>query len=485
MDVLGRYVDTQIRWGTPRHVDSRRGDRLSAGRRSDSRSDRRVTPSGGTLLIGVGVAVSVSRQTQSRLVELRRELHAYPEPSWCEFYTTSRVVDELESIGVDRVFLGDDALVPGARMGVPDDDELARWREAAAARGAREDVLERAAGGLTGAVAVLERGDGPTVGLRVDIDALRQTEADGDGHAPAAAGFRSENEGVMHACGHDAHTTVGLGTVAAVAESGFAGTLVVFFQPAEEVVGGGRPMAATDHVEGIDHFLAVHVGLDHPTGEVVAGGDEALSVRQMAAEFAGESAHAGAAPQAGRNAMQAVAAATQNLYAIPRHAGGLTRVNVGRAEVGSAPNVVAAAGRIELEVRGGTDDLREYMTTHAERTLDAAARMHDCTVTTETLAVAPREDSDESMVTAVADAADATPGVDSTVRRAPLGVSEDATYLMRAVKEDGGDATFAILGTDHPGGHHTARFDVDEETIGLGVDVLSTVICRLGGEETG
>jgi len=48
------------------------------------------------------------------------------------------------------------------------------------------------------------------------------------------------------------------------------------------------------------------------------------------------------------------------------------------------------------------------------------------------------------------------------------------------VKEGGGDATFVILGTDHPGGHHTARFDVDEATIGIGVDVLSTAIRRLG-----
>jgi aminobenzoyl-glutamate utilization protein A len=423
----------------------------------------------------------MTRPDRDDLVDLRRAFHRYPEPSWCEFLTTSRVVDELEAIGVDRVFVGREALDPAERMGVPGDDELARWREAARERGAREDVLDATAGGTTGAVAVLDRGDGPTVGLRVDVDALRRTEATDDDHAPAAGGYRSENEGVMHACGHDAHATLGLGTLAAVAESDFAGTFVVFFQPAEEVVGGGRAMAATDHVDGVDHFLAVHVGLDHPTGEVVAGADEALAVRQLAATFTGESAHAGAAPQAGQNAMQAVAAATQGLYGIPRHADGLTRVNVGRAEVGSAPNVVASEGRIELEVRGGTDDLRAYMTDHARRTLDAAAAMHDCAVETETIAVAPREDSDESMVDVVAAAADAASGVDSTVRRAPLGVSEDATYLMRAVKRGGGDATFVVLGTDHPGGHHTATFDVDERTLELGVDVLARTVRSLGG----
>jgi aminobenzoyl-glutamate utilization protein A len=422
----------------------------------------------------------MSQTVQNRLVDLRRSLHQYPEPSWCEFHTTSRIVDEVEAIGVDDLHLGTDALDPDGRMGVPDDATLTRWHDRAADRGAREDVLDAAAGGLTGLVAVLDRGPGPTVGLRVDIDALRQTESTADDHAPAAGGYRSETEGVMHACGHDAHTTIGLGTLAAVAESEFSGTFKLFCQPAEEVVGGGKAMAATEHVDDLDHFLALHVGLGHPTGEVVAGADEALSVRQLAAEFAGESAHAGAEPEAGRNVMQAVATATSNLYGIPRHSGGLTRVNVGRADVGSAPNVIASQGRIELEVRGGDDDLREYMADHAYRTLDCAAEMHDCTVETETLATAPREDSDDSLRAVVGDVAAETPGVDSVLPSAPLGVSEDATYLMRAAKAAGGDASFVVIGTDHPGGHHTATFDVDERTLRIGVDVLSATVERLG-----
>jgi aminobenzoyl-glutamate utilization protein A len=422
----------------------------------------------------------MSRRVRDRLVDLRRSLHQYPEPSWCEFHTTSRIVDEVEAVGVDELHLGTDALDPAERMGVPDDEVLARWRDRAADRGAREDVLDAAAGGLTGLVAVLDRGPGPTVGLRVDIDALRQTESTAEAHDPAAAGYRSETEGVMHACGHDAHTTIGLGTLEAVAESAFSGTFKLFCQPAEEVVGGGRPMAARDHVDDLDHFLALHVGLGHPTGEVVAGADEALSVRQLAVEFAGESAHAGAEPEAGRNVMQAVATATSNLYGIPRHSGGLTRVNVGRADVGSAPNVVASEGRIEMEVRGGDDDLREYVAEHAYRTLDAAAEMHDCTVEWETLATAPREDSDDALRAVVGEVAEGTPGVERVVPAAPLGVSEDATYLMRAAKEAGGDASFVVVGTDHPGGHHTATFDVDERTLDIGVDVLSAAVERLG-----
>ncbi|MFB6305127.1 MAG: amidohydrolase [Haloferacaceae archaeon] len=422
---------------------------------------------------------SVRRRTS----ELRRTFHQYPEPSWCEFHTTGRIVDELEGIGVDEIHLGSDALDPEGRMGLPSADELETWHRRAADRGTREDVLDRAEGGLTGAVAVLERGDGPTVGLRVDIDALPITESTDPAHVPAAEGFRSENEGYMHACGHDAHTTIGLGVVEAVRESDFAGTLKVFFQPAEEVLGGGRQMARTRHVEDVDHFFAVHVGLNHPSGEVVAGADRPLSVRQLDARFTGESAHAGLSPNRGRNAMHAAAAATENLYGIPRHEDGLTRVNVGRIEGGTACNIVAESVEMELEVRGGTDDLRDYVGDHADRILRTAAEMHDCDVETEVVAEGPREDSDDALRAVVGEVAREIDGVDSVVPAAPFGASEDATYLMRAVKERGGTATFVVVGTDHPGSHHSPTFDVDESSVDVGIDVLAGAIGRLGGSD--
>src|SRR5699024_2506666 len=143
--------------------------------------------------------------------------------------------------------------------------------------GAREDVLDRLEGGYTGAVAVLERGAGPTVALRVDIDGLPREESESEEHTPVREGFRSET-GAMHACGHDAHATIGSGVLEAIAESDFQGTLKLLFQPGEEMVAGGKPMADSGHLDDVDYLLAVHVGLDHPTGEVVAGIDDFLAV---------------------------------------------------------------------------------------------------------------------------------------------------------------------------------------------------------------
>jgi aminobenzoyl-glutamate utilization protein A len=74
--------------------------------------------------------------------------------------------------------------------------------------------------------------------------------------------------------------------------------------------------------------------------------------------------------------------------------------------------------------------------------------------------------------------------VTSLLRRDDLGGSEDATYLMRRVQERGGVAGYVGVGTDHPGGHHTATFDVDEESLRIGVEVLTDAVLALAGDES-
>jgi len=116
-------------------------------------------------------------------------------------------------------------------MAVPPDSELADWRERARETGVRSDILERTDDGHTGVVAVLNQGDGPCLGLRVDLDAISMEESAESDHRPAAEGFRSEHDGYMHACGHDAHLAIALGTIAAVKQSDFEGMLKVFSSP--------------------------------------------------------------------------------------------------------------------------------------------------------------------------------------------------------------------------------------------------------------
>ncbi|MFW5900873.1 MAG: amidohydrolase, partial [Halodesulfurarchaeum sp.] len=327
------------------------------------------------------MTVGAKTPDRSRLVDLRRSFHRYPEPGWREFYTTVRIVDELESIGVDELYVGPDALDSSMRLGVPDDAELTAWFERAKDRYEGEsavfDVIE---GGNTGVVAVVERGEGPTVGLRVDIDALPVTESEHADHVPAAEGFRSENEGYMHACGHDSHITFGLGTIETLSKSEFEGTFKVFFQPAEELLGGGKAMANGPHIDDVEYMIGTHVGLGHPTGAVVAGARGPLALNRIRFEFAGRQAHAGLAPNEGDNALQAFLTAAENLYAIPRHREGATRVNVGQVASENGTNVIADSVTAEVEVRGETTELMVYMREHVHRILDSAAEMHECPV---------------------------------------------------------------------------------------------------------
>ncbi len=418
-----------------------------------------------------------------RLVALRRELHRHPEPAWREFYTAARIVEELERIGVDELYVGPDAIDAERRTGLPEDAEaFDRWAERAKAAGASSDIVDRLSGGMTGIVAVLDRGEGPHVGLRVDIDALFREESQADDHRPAAAGFRSENDGLMHACGHDGHIAIGIGVIEAIAGSDFSGRLTVGFQPAEEVAGGGQALAKSGHFDDVEYLLALHLGLGHPTGTIVSGFDEFLAVTHIDARFIGRGAHAGAQPEAGRNAIHALAIAVKNLYGITRHSDGLTRVNVGKIGGGSAGNIIAEEAWFEGEVRGGTTALRDFMKQRAETIIMAAGEMYGCDVEFSFGPEAPGASSDEALAGIVADAAKGVTGVEEVKPISSFRASEDATFLMEHVQDRGGLATYVGIGTDTVGGHHTATFDVDEASLEIGVEVIRDAILALGDE---
>ncbi|MFC4552105.1 MULTISPECIES: amidohydrolase [Halorussus] len=432
---------------------------------------------------------------RQRLSDVRREFHRYPEPAWREFYTTHRLVEELRAIGVDELAVGTEVYDPDDRMAVPKAESVDEWRERARDRGADPDLLEKMDGGNTGVVAVLDRTDaadadaggadpdggtdGPAVGLRVDIDGLFIEESEDDDHAPTAEGFRSESGETMHACGHDAHMTWGLATLEAIKDSNFSGRLVVFFQPAEETSGGGHPMAESRYADDLDYLFAVHVGLDHPTGEVVAGIEKPLAMCHVDATIRGTSSHAGKAPQDGNNAMQALGTLIENAYGIPRHEDGMTRVNVGKAEAGTSSNIIAEHADVVAEARGETTELKEYVKDRLLRVFENAAEMHGCTADVDVVSESPRADSDPELVEVVADAARGVSGVETVVPTADFGASEDATFLMERVQEEGGLASYLIVGTDHPTSHHTPTFDVDERSLEIGVEVLTDSILRV------
>jgi aminobenzoyl-glutamate utilization protein A len=204
---------------------------------------------------------------------------------------------------------------------------------------------------------------------------------------------------------------------------------------------------------------------------------------QIDACFKGSSAHAGKAPNEGDNAMQALGTAIQNCYAIPRHSDGMTRVNIGRAEAGSASNVIAEHAHVAAEARGETTNLMEYARERLTKTFRHAAELHDCGVNIDIVSESPRADSDPELADVVVDAAGHLDPVDDVCQLADFGTSEDATFLMNCVQEQGGLSTYLIVGTDHPAGHHQPRFDIDEDSLYQGVELLTNAICSVARED--
>jgi aminobenzoyl-glutamate utilization protein A len=175
-----------------------------------------------------------------------------------------------------------------------------------------------------------------------------------------------------------------------------------------------------------------------------------------------------------------MATAVQNLYSIARHEDGATRVNAGKIGGGTATNIIPEEAFVEGEVRGETTELKDYMKKNAERVVESAAEMHGCEVELTTNGEAPSAESDDALVSIVGDVAGETDGVENVVERGELGGSEDATYLMRTVQQNDGKAAYVGVGTDHPGGHHTSTFDVDEDSLPVGIDVLAGAIREIG-----
>jgi len=411
-----------------------------------------------------------------KLVDYRRDFHRYAESGWLEFRTASLVARRLADLGFD-VHVGRDVMRDEARMGLPEQAMLdAAWKRALAHDG-DPAYLEALRGGFTGVVGVLRNGDGPTVGLRFDMDALDIQESVAETHRPAREGFASVNDGMAHACGHDGHTALGLGVaeVLMALRETFHGTVKLIFQPAEEGVRGAKSMVEAGVVDDVDFLLGLHLYGRWNLGEIECARSNFLATSKFDAIIQGEPAHAGGDPQAGKNALLAAATAVLNLYAIPRHRQGATRINVGKLIAGEGRNVICPEARLVIETRGATTELNDYMVERATRVLTSAAAMYDCTVDIIAMGSAPLAESDKTLGERVESVALSMEGF-SLHSPESGGGSEDYTYMMRRVQALGGLATHIGLGADTgAGGHHTATFDFDERALVDAVKLLSAV----------
>ncbi len=417
------------------------------------------------------------------LIAQRRDFHKYAESGWFEMRTTSIIARRLTELGYE-VLVGEDVCLREARMGVPSDEALEKSYQRAIEQGADPELVKYTKGGMTGAIGILRRGEGPTVAMRFDIDALGVIESTEATHRPYTDGFASVNHGSMHACGHDGHATIGLGVAKVLMDikEHLHGTVKLIFQPAEEGVRGSKSIVAKGHLDGVDYFLGGHLtkraeGTDI---QIIGGGSGSLATCKYDVVYRGKAAHAGSVPHAGKNALLAAASAVMNLYAIPRHGSGPSRINVGTLVAGSGRNVIADEAKMEIEVRGQTTEINNYMIEYTERILKSSAEMHGCTCEMKLMGAADSLASDTVLAERIQKICSEKMGL--TVAGNPIfkqGGSEDVSYMMNRVQEQGGLAAFMRLVTPMYGPAHNRSYDFGEEVLVNSVKAFCAVTADL------
>lgn len=381
------------------------------------------------------------------LVALRRDLHRHPEPSYGEVRTAALAADAARAAGFE------------VRTGIA----------------------------RTGLIADLVTGDGPTVALRADMDALPIAEE--NDHE-----FQSTVPGWMHACGHDAHTAGLVGTARILGELARGGALPpgrirLLFQPSEEGMdeegkSGARRMVEEGAMEGVQAIFGLHVGSHLPAGRVVlhpgaffAGSDEVfVTVR-------GRSSHA-ARPHEGVDAVSLAAlgvTAAQQVVArhlAPTDTGVLT---FGTIHGGSALNVIADKVQLQGTLRYFDPEVRARL----RRGVDAAfatSRSMGAQVDIRLRDGYPPLINDPRVTEWALEAVAQVAGPDAVVVAEPTLGAEDFAFLAREAP-----GAFFWLGAalDDPREHHHPRFDIDESVLPLGSALLARMALlamdRLGG----
>jgi aminobenzoyl-glutamate utilization protein A len=410
-----------------------------------------------------------------QLRDFRRELHRNPEPAFAEIGTAARIEAAIAGLPVD-VLTGKEAHDLSNVVDYPSRDTLEKWESAAVLSGVAPDRARYFRDHGTAMVVDVEGlRPGPRWGLRVDVDALPMRESTDSAHFPAAHGFGATN-GAMHACGHDAHATIGVGLLHRLADRDFAGSLRVLFQPAEEGVRGAQTMLDAGVADGIDRMLAIHVAGDLPVGTIVGSFTGGMATRKLRIAFDGKASHAAGAPEEGRNALLAASMSALAVMALPRFSSADTRLNVGTLIAGDGVNIVPAAAVVTCEARATDDQIVDNLVERIRSIAAGCALAQGVEVDLAVMGRSATLTPDDELIDHIVDAASHQSTVSEVIRTRMVAGSDDANLLIRHVQQRGGQGAYIMTGTASPGPHHSTTFDVTENSILIGINILESLI---------
>jgi len=360
------------------------------------------------------------------LVAFRRDLHQHPELSWKETRTTAKICSFLDSLGLDH---------------------------------------EGGIGG-TGVVAHLPGRDASRgcIAIRADIDALPIQEETG-------LPFASQNAGVMHACGHDGHTSICLGAASLLAvEPELPVPVKVIFQPAEEKGEGAKALIAAGVLDDVAMIFGGHIDRGYPLGSIiVSDGPVNASSDSFVISIGGKGGHAGR-PHEATDAVVVGSLLVMALQTIvsrevnPDHP---SVVTVGSFEAGGAHNVIAERARLSGTIRAQQPEVRLHLEKSIRRVATAVGALHDASIDIEIQQGTPAVINSPEMAALSRRSAASVIGPENlgTLEHANMG-AEDFGYFAAQRP-----ACYVRFGTTTPEREyfpaHSSRFDFDERVMGI------------------
>lgn len=381
------------------------------------------------------------RDVMPWVVDIRRRLHRHPELSGQEAWTQRTIMEQLTALGL----------------------EITTFRD------------------CHGVMGVLRNGRGRCVAIRADMDALPVREQTG-------LPFASEQEGCMHACGHDAHMALALGSAAWLAahRDRWQGTVKYLFEPEEETVGGGQMMVAQGCMDQprVDVVIGQHMNPRYRAGDFFAKpGYVSGASDELRLTVRGQSCH-GAYPESGVDAIVIagqVVSALQTLVSRTLSPFDPAVITIGTIAGGQANNIVCGEVKMRGTMRTLSDATRQRLKAAICRTAQGIANAMGGSCEVEILPGYGAVYNDDTVYAVIERAAMDMLGPERMIRReAPsLGV-ESFCYFLRDTP-----GVYYDLGSGKGTALHTATFRVDEDCLLPGVALQCASVLALLEEDKG